>query len=550
MTNYPYWLVSAISRVVKLRGRFIGGMAILTWFCVFMPEAAAQRTVNDYIEGLITPGVIKKHIAFLSSDSLRGRATPSPGLDAAAEYIARQFKSYGLQSMNGSWFQNLAYCYFDLGKDNFLSVVHGNTTRNFDLKRDFVPYDFSGSGAAEGEMVFVGYGISAPEFHYDDYQEVDVQGKIVVVLRQEPGQTDTTRNEFSGTELSPHAWLTEKQKAARDHGAAGMVVISGPLQFSDLQPDFFRWPSLSEMKPSPPLHMDYCDKPGNPLPVVQGGESLILELFGTLDSLKRIQQRIEKSFKPASFQIRGKSLAMNISFTRTPVQGRNVAAFLQGVDPLLKDEVVIIGAHYDHIGCVKEGHGAVDNIYNGADDNASGTAGILAIASTFGSMLQSPKRSVMFIAFAGEEEGLLGSDSYIRNPLWQLGKTVAMLNLDMISRNDPDSLEIVGANLNPGLMKVVRKVNKTIGFTLSVSKDRRLDGGSDHASFYRAGIPDLFFFTGFHPDYHQVTDEIGKVDAAKAAKVAKLAFMTAWTIANESKHYPMVKAEKDPESQE
>jgi hypothetical protein len=486
---------------------------------------------------------------YLASDSMKGRNTPSAGLDAAGAYIAGQFKSYGLQPLNGNWFQDLGFCYFDLGDNNFLSIVKGIQTENFTIKEDFVPYDISGSRPAEGEIIFAGYGITAPEYNYDDYKDMDIRGKIVAVLRQEPGQTNPTGKLFAGSDMTRYSSLKEKLKMAQDHGAAGLLIISGPLQYSSLTPRGFPWPSLSKILPKDALPMDYCYKPAEVIPMVQVGESLIKALFGSVDSLKHIQERIEKNMQPHSFPIPGRTLAMNVSFIKIPVGGRNVIAFLEGSDPVLKNEVVIIGGHYDHIGYLMEHKADTDYIYNGADDNASGTSGVLAIAKSFATMVQTPKRSVMFIAFAGEEKGLLGSASYVRNPLWPLGKTVAMLNLDMISRNDPDSLEIIGARQNPGLVKIIRKQNKGIGFALEESKSERMDGGSDHASFFRKDVPAIFFFTGLHKDYHQVTDSPDRINADKASRVARLAFMTAWTVANERQRYRIVKPKDGDENE-
>ena len=497
----------------------------------------AQRNVTGHAISIITPNLMKQTISYLASDSMKGRATPSPELDAAGEFIARQFKSFGLQPVKGSYFQELSFCYLDLGKETFLSVVKGIETRNFKIKDDFIPYEFSGSRPAEGEMVFAGYGITAPEYHYDDYKDLDVQGKIVAVLRQEPGQTDSTGKLFDGIALTHYSSLKEKQENAQAHGAAGILVMSGPLQYSSLQPTGFAWPSWSKTVSKDALPMDYCDKPAMCIPMVQVGESVITELFGRVDSLKRVQQRIEKTMQSHSFAIPNRILALNVSFTSKPIGGRNVIALLEGSDPALKNEVIVIGGHYDHIGCMKERQADSDYIFNGADDNASGTSGVLAVAKAFATMVESPRRSVMFIAFAGEERGLLGSATYVRKPLWPLEKTVAMLNLDMIGRNNPDSLYIIGARQNPGLLKVVRKQNKAIGFTLVESQNKQLDGGSDHASFFYQGVPVLFFFTGFHPDYHKVTDQADRIDADKAARVARLAFLTAWTVANENKHY-------------
>ncbi len=515
----------------------------LLFFLSISVTTLAQRTVADHARAVINPVLMKQTIGYLASDSMKGRAVASEGLDAAGEYIARQFKSFGLQQFNGSWFQDLSFCYFDLGKDSFLSLVKGVETENFKIKDDYIPYEYSGSRPAEGEILFAGYGITAPEYNYDDYKDMDVKGKIVVVLRKEPGQADPNPQFFKGSDLTRYSLLKEKLKMAQDHGALGLLVISGPLQFSSLTPEAFPWPSLSKIMPKATLPMDYCDKPRFAIPMVHVGEAVVNELFGSVDSLKSIQQRIEKNMQPGSFPVPGKTIAMNVSFISIPVGGRNVIAWMEGSDPILKKEAVIIGAHYDHIGYKKDHKADTDYIYNGADDNASGTSGVLAVAKAFASMVETPKRSVIFIAFAGEEKGLLGSDTYVHNSMWPLDKTVAMLNLDMISRNNPDSLKLIGARQNPDLVKVVRKQNKEIGFTLNESKSRHLGGGSDHVSFFRNGVPSLFFFTGLHKDYHRVTDNPELVDADKASRVARLVFMTAWKVANESKHYKIVKSD-------
>ncbi|MDP1622071.1 MAG: M28 family peptidase [Bacteroidales bacterium] len=500
-----------------------------------------QKRVTDHSRSAITALFMKQHISYLASDSMKGRATPSAELDAAAEYIARQFKSYGLQPLKGSYFQDLSYCYFDLGDNNFLSVVEGLDTKRFKLRDDFVPYDLSGSRPAEGELVFAGYGITAPEYNYDDYKDLDVKGKHVVVLRQEPGQTDSTGKMFGGKNLTYYSGLKEKQKMAQDHGAAGMLVISGPLQYNSVKPDGFSWPKLTKLLPKDALPLDYCERPEEVIPMVQVGEAIIKELFVSTDSLKHIQQRIEKNMQPESFPIPGKILAMNINFISTPIGARNVIGWLEGGDPILNKEAIIIGAHYDHLGIKGVHQQGSDYIYNGADDNASGTTGMLAVASAFGSMAENPKRSVIFIAFAGEELGMLGSASYVRKPLWPLGKTAAMVNLDMIGRNDPDFLKIIGARQNPALRKIVRRQNKNTEFKLDEGKREGMFGGSDHISFFNKGVPVIFFFTGLHDDYHKVTDESDRINTDKAARVARLVFMTAWTAANQDKHYKIVK---------
>jgi hypothetical protein len=507
-----------------------------------------QRWVYEHAQAVITPFMMQQTIGYLASDSLKGRATPSPGLDSAGNYIARQFESFGLKPLNGSYFQDLNYCYYDLGKDIFLSLVKDLKTKNYEIKKDYIPFEFSGTKPAEGDLVFAGYGITAPEYKYDDYQDIDVKGKIVVVLRLEPGQNDPASKIFKGEELTRYSALNEKQKTAKEHGAIGMLVVSGPLNYVSLKPKGFSWPSLSlpGTLPKDALPIDYCGREKDLIPMVAVGEAVINDLFTNTDTLKRLQQHIEQDMHPHSFPIPGKSIVMNISLTGNPVGGRNVIGYLEGSDPVLKNEVVIIGGHYDHIGCLREYKADSDYIYNGADDNASGTSGVLAVAKAFASMPDLPKRSVICIAFAGEEKGLLGSKTYIKEPSWPLDKTVAMLNLDMISRNSPDTLEIIGAKQNPGLMKIVRKQNIKPGFVLAESKANHMGGGSDRAGFFKKDIPAIFFFTGLHKDYHKLTDSPDRIDAKKAAHVARLAFLTAWTVANEHRYYKIVK-EKDQE---
>ena len=520
------------------------GLFLLVLF-VFNLNGYGQRPVEEHANAVITPLLMQQTINYLASDSMKGRETPGPGLDSAGNYIARQFGSFGMKPFNGTYFQDLRFCYYDLGNDIFLSMVKDLKTINFELKKDFVPYDFSGSKPAEGEIVFAGYGITAPEYNYDDYKDIDVKGKIVVILRQEPGQTRSAQTLFEGKELTRYSGLKEKQKMARDHGVAGLLVISGPLNFISTQPQGFSWPSLYRVMQKDALPMGYCGREKENIPMVSVGESVIKELFGNIDTLRRLQEHIENEMQPHSFVIPGKTLVMNISLTSKPIGGHNVIGYLEGSDPILKNEALIVGGHYDHVGYLREHKADSDYIFNGADDNASGTSGVLAIAKAFASMPAHPRRSVIFIAFAGEEKGLLGSVTYVRNPSWPLDKTVAMFNLDMISRNSPDSLEIIGARQNPGLVKIIRKQNKKNGFILAESKSKNMDRGSDHYNFFQKGVPAIFFFTGLHKDYHQVTDSPDKINAEKAAHVARLVFMTAWTVANDNRHYKIVKSKDE-----
>jgi len=517
----------------------------LIFFLNFIELASAQRAAVRTANNIITSGLMEQYIGRLASDSMMGRDTPSPGLDSAAAYIVRQFESFGLKPLNGSFYQDLDYCYIDIGPVNLLSVTGGDKKIEFKLKNDFIPFDLTGEGTVEKQVVFAGYGITAPEYGYDDYKDIDVKGKIVVVMRQEPGQNDSSGKEFEGKEHSRYSNLKEKMKMARDHGAAGILVVSGPLNYTSLKPRGFPWPSLSKILPKDALPIVSCKDSAEKIPMVHIGESVINSLLGSVDSLKNIQQRIENTMRPCSFPIPDRTILLKTTVILKPLGGRNVIGFLEGSDPELKKEALVIGAHYDHIGFIREHKPDTDFIFNGADDNASGTSGVLAVAKAFVSMPEKPERSILFMAFAGEEKGLLGSATYVNSPLFPLENTVAMINLDMIGRNDPDSLQVIGARQNPDLVKIIRRQNKKIKMTLAESKKEKMGGGSDHQNFYKKDIPDVFLFTGLHKDYHQVSDNPGRINFLKVARVARLTCLTAWYIANDDHRYRLVKGNDD-----
>lgn len=492
----------------------------------------SQRDIVAHAEKYITPQYIRMAVNFLASDSMKGRPTPGTELDRAAAWIAGRFESEGLPPVHDTYYQDIGFCRYELVGVNFLAIVRdGRQTMNFRLREDYTPFVSTGSGPAEGGAVFAGYGITAPEFGYDDYASVDVKGRIVVVLLSEPGQVSPDRDFFNGRALTRHAGVQEKQRNAAEHGAVALVVVSADAS----SPGDLGWPEPGDSVSGMDGPLIYCRDPENRLPAVQAGETVIRELFGDPDSLRRLRDRIDRDRKPVVFQMPGRTVALNVSMEGKPVGGRNVIAVLEGSDPELRDEAVVIGAHYDHLGSRASTSG--DGIYNGADDNASGTAGMLAVARAFATFTENPARSVIFMAFAGEELGMLGSESYLRQPLWPIDKTVAMLNLDMISRNHPDSLTVFGVRQCPALGKVIRKQNRHTGFSIYTGRPNQGMGGSDHAGFYRQGVPSVFFFTGLHDDYHKPSDEPDRIDPEKAARVARLVFLTAWSLAGSDRHY-------------
>lgn len=489
---------------------------------------------NQQLDSFINSREIYKHISYLASDSLKGRNTPSPELDTAAQYIASEFKKYGLRPVNSSYLQKVNFGIVSLGSANNVKVIKGGKEISFDIKSDYIPFEMTASKSITAPVVFAGYGITAPEYNYDDYKNIDVKGKIVFILRHEPGENDSL-SIFDGTKLTEYSETKEKVRNAIKHGAAGIIMANDPLNHSSLMPRGFPWPSLYKIIPKDALPLLLISKDFDKVPVIHAGENIIKELFGSVDSLKSIQSKIDEHLQSQSFLINNLTVSLQTSTEIERKTAYNVIGYIEGSDPKLKEEVLVVGAHYDHVGTKKEYKPGEDYIFNGADDNASGTSALLTIASAFSSLKEKPKRSILFIAFCGEEKGLFGSEFYVDNPLFPLEQTVAMLNLDMIGRNNPDSVEITGYSRCPELKDINEKMNEKTGFKFIYSEAHLAQ--SDHASFLRQNVPSLFYCTGEEPDYHHVTDEVKLINTEKAARVAKLVFFTAKYIANDINHY-------------
>lgn len=514
--------------------------SLAVFISLFLIEIGSIYSQNNPKTGLeqITPGLLKKHIDFLASDELKGRNTPSPGLDSAAVYIANEFATLGIEKVKGSYFQDIPLCTKDLDCDNtYLRISIGDKEKDFLLKTDFNPLEMTKDGKVSSEVVFAGYGITAPEYGYDDYKNLDVTGKIVFVMKHEPGEKDIN-SVFNGDKDTEHSLLTKKIKNAQAHGAIGLLLVTDPLNHLLLSPQGHPWPSLFfKSMPQTKLPIQICSEEKS-IPAVQVGEEIVKHLFGSVQALKNIQQNIDSTFTPRSYIIEKSLCDLNTKLKVTAYYAKNVVGIINGGNAKFKNEILVIGGHYDHVGYKEKSKAGEDSIFNGADDNASGTAGVMAIAKAFKKMKQ-PDRSVLFILFAGEEKGLYGSKYYVENPLIPLENTVAMLNLDMISRNS-DSLQLIGEKENPDLAEIIRKEAANYPLKIVDSDDHYI-GGSDHYNFYINGVSSLFFFTGTHDDYHRVSDNPDKVDHLKASNVSKLAFQSAWIIANSKKYYKINK---------
>ncbi len=492
--------------------------------CTFAQEEIPESGLTS-----ITARELYDHVAFLASDQLMGRDTPSAGLDTAAAYIARDFTSNGLLSPETieEYFHYLPLQRLSLAAANSLSVFNEEIRQEFQIKNDFVPLDFSGNGKIEAEIVFAGYGITAEEYGYDDYATIDAAGKIVLVLSNEPQEKDSS-SVFDGAQNTRYSRLAYKVENAVAHGAAGFLYVRNPVNYRFRRPPN-TWPSLMRRQPSggSKLPVRYVGSKTEEITAMTLGRDcaeFLVEHTGK--NLSEWQTHIDSTLRPQSFVIPQLRAAIEVNLAQEVVPAKNVVGIIPGSDPQLKDELVIIGAHYDHVGV------SGDQIYNGADDNASGTAGIMEIAEAFASCAQRPLRTVLFIAFAGEEKGLFGSRWYVDAPAYPLDKTVAMLNLDMISRNDSNEVAIIGAKTSVALAALNERANGEIGLELDYGEDRYFIN-SDHYPFYRARIPVLFYNSKDHHDLHQPGDDVEKIIPEKMEKICKLIFSTAWLVANQ-----------------
>jgi Peptidase family M28/PDZ domain/PA domain len=451
-------------------------------------------------------------VKYLASDELKGRGDGTPELDKAADYIADQFRKAGLEPLPGGFFQPFsATTGAELGKNNQLAETAPKSQR-YRLKEDFLPLTFSGSGEPSGAVAFVGYGITAPEYNYDDYRGVDVSGRIALVLRHEPQENDEN-SIFRGRQMTRYAEFASKAVNARAHGAIALLVVNDPVNHPGSEDRLVPFGSASG-----PNDIG--------IPVLQVKQDVVNGwMKPTGQSLESLQKAIDRDLSnhsfllPASFR-----LTIHADVHQKREKLKNVIGVLRGSDPRLRDEYIVIGAHYDHLGDGSQGGSLapsqIGEIHPGADDNASGTAGVMELARMLAPERDHLRRSILFMTFAGEELGLLGSAYYVQQPLVPLDSTIAMLNLDMVGRVTNNKLFIGGAGTSPGFRKLVEEENQSSQFALDFS-DLGYDA-SDHMSFGRNRVPVLFFFSGLHADYHRPSDTWDKVKPLETGMVLEL----------------------------
>jgi hypothetical protein len=457
---------------------------------------------------------------------------------------------------NGAFVQQTQLMIATLGEGNRLDVALGDgTTLSLRTEQDFYPQRFSASGTIKAPVAYAGFGIHAPKLGYDDYGD-RVKGKIALVLEHEPGERDP-KSPFDGVVTAEPAVAIRKALAAQDKGAVGVLFVADVHNHPAAQN--FEAAARAFWPPQPPrierfTLASWADRLR--IPVGQISPALAETLVrGTGRSLLDLSKAAETTRGYAGLALEGVQVTLTTTVNRHIVTDRNVLALVEGSDPKLKDEVVIVSAHYDHEGA----DGAV--VYNGADDDGSGTVALVEIADAYAMAAaagQRPKRSVLFACWGSEERGpLLGSWAYTEAPTFPLARTVGVLNMDMVGRNEEvqvgggprfnglevqtaesnqNAINILGYTAHPDLSRLVERVNKDgFGLELKLRYDNNpsnLLRRSDQWPFLQNGVPALWFHTGLHPDYHTQYDRPEKINYAKMEKIARLVHQTSWVLAN------------------
>ena len=474
----------------------------------------------------IVADALLDHIRFLASDELGGRGNGSAGLERAGDYIAAHFEAAGLRPGGpaGEWFQPFELTAgLIIGDGNTLTVRTGTTSIDLRLGESYYPLAASPANEASADrtdlraapLVFAGHGISAPAFRYDDYDGLDVTGKVVLIFSHEP-QENQRDSRLNGRRPIRATTLRSKAREAHSRGALALLVVSDPTHRVD-QANYEHFPIAP-------------DAEDHQIPVLRVDREQMAPLLAEW-GLDDVAAMIDRDLIPRSRPLTGATIdyTQRLSSDRRTV--RNVVGVLDGADGTRAQQTVVVGAHYDHVGLGGRFSSAPERtgeIHNGADDNASGIAALIEIARSATIDRARFPRSLVFVAFAGEERGLLGSRHYVGAPAMPLADTVTMLNLDMIGRSR-GAVEIGGLDSAPAIRPEIDAA--ALIADIEVRRGGPGAGRSDDASFIDERIPALHFFTGFHDDYHRPGDDWDRIDTAGTARVATLVFELAARIA-------------------
>ncbi len=503
--------------------KYISAFSLLLLFVI----GGCAPAMKDVTTTDITAGDLQQYIKYLASDELKGRKTGEEGNRQAAMYIASHFRRDGLLPAGdeGGYLQHFSFVSSTKeGPRNRFIFTAGGKKFPMTLDVQYRPLPSSVDTFLTAPIVFAGYGITSHDsIKYDDYAGVDVKNKIVMVMRYTPAKL--SRNQFD-----ERASLMIKAMTAREKGAAGIIYITAPPGSEGSELNSFKAP-LSSNSGIASLVLRWADADS------------VLRYAGS--DLPAMKEKIDSLLVPSSMET-GATAELQTEIIKVHTPTANICGYLPGADSLLRGQVVVIGAHMDHLGMGGEGSLAPDTvaIHHGADDNASGTAGLLELAEYFSAHREYAKRSLLFLAFTGEELGLLGSDYYVKHPFIPLDSTITMINMDMVGRMKDSVLVVEGMGTSPKFESLVKKENRD-SLVLKLKPDGF--GPSDQASFYSKNLPVMFFFTNLHGDYHKPSDTWDKINYPGEAAVVRLAGRIVGDLATDPARPEFTKAAAPPQ---
>jgi hypothetical protein len=526
-------------------------MLVLTALIVAISAATATRPVDARIAlGLAAIQVrdLRADLTFLASDQLEGRMSLERGSEVAVQFIAAEFAKAGLTPpAGGSYLQPVPIIeYLPDVQQTQLVLRRGGKEQRYEFLKHFIGF-FPRDAEATAPVVFAGFGITAPQFNYDDYAGLDARGKIVLVFDHEPQENDPD-SIFNGIGNTTASNIRLKVLNAQRHGALGLLVVGEPNRKhpSNLE-RLARIPGIMDRFTRRPAEA-LLDNNGITIPYFTVNDDVGAALLANAGrSPSELQAGIDTTLKPAPMPLRDTVVDMRVvNASMRRAISYNVIGLAEGSDPKLKNETVVFSGHFDHEG-VWDG-----KIYYGADDNGSGTVGVIALARAFMRNPEKPKRSLVFAVFAAEERGLLGSYYYAANPVRPLAGTRAVINFDMIGRNEAPSpqtegltqispetsneLGLIGTINSPDYRTAVEQANLHVGLALTYKWDQdaalNVFQRSDQFPFAIRDIPAVWWFTGFHPDYHQPSDTVEKINFDKMQRIVQLAYLTGWSFAD------------------
>jgi len=479
-------------------------------------EAQAETKESEGYENLDPEALerITYDIKYMASDEMGGRQPGTPGIKLCEDYIVAEYKKAGLKPLaDGTYFQQM-----EVGdtrtvdKEATALVLKGPDGKEIkmDLGENYQQLICRKDFDLSSDLVFVGYGISADEHNYNDFANIDVEGKIVVMVRNEPQAGDES-SVFNGTETTRHASGRQKVTAARRAKAAGILLVNDSTNSENgmlddlISADRFRTNSL----PIAQIKRSVVDQ-------ILSATPLVTPTGEKLGSLETIEQQIDNNLEPISQAIEGWSAEFKSAFKRKTTPTNNIIGIIEGEGPNA-NETIIIGAHYDHLGMGAYGSraGGRREIHNGADDNATGTAAVIELARRFGQRDKKPGRRLVFVCFTAEEMGLLGAFHYVQNPIYPLEDTAMMVNFDMIGWLRDNTLTLYNGTSSADLGPIYDSANEGFGFELKKGRG----GGSDQIPFNQKGIPNVFIHTGQTAVYHTPEDDFETIDCEGALKV-------------------------------